>query len=125
MKQKNWTHDRQWFGYHRLEKKRIVPLMNDLYTNEWRLFHNLFRPSFKLIEKKRLASKVFKRYDVPKTPYQRVLASKDVSPVRKRVLKEQLAELNPFILRRAMEKKLQQIFNVHFGRRASYHKLLR
>ena len=120
VEQKNWTHVRQWFGYHRLENQKIVPLMNNLYTTEWRLFHNFFCPSVKLIEKKRVASKIVKRYDKPKTPYQRVMESKDVSPAQKQALKEQFEGLNPFRLRKAMEKKLQEIFKIHFGRRNSY-----
>ena len=99
--------------------------MNKLYTAEWRLFHNFFSPSVKLIEKKRVASKTIKRYDVPKTPYQRVMESKDVLPAQKQALKEQFKGLNPFKLRKAMEKKLQEIFNIHFGRRNSYPGLLR
>ena len=125
VEQKNWTHVRQWFGYHRLENRKIVPLMNNLYTNEWRLFHNFFCPSLKLIEKKRIASKVFKRYDTPKTPYERALESTDVSPTQKQALKEQCAGLNPFKLRTAMEKRLQEIFAIHFGRRNAYPGLLR
>lgn len=125
VEQKNWTHVRQWFGYHRLENQKIVPLMNNLYTAEWRLFHNFFCPSVKLIEKKRVASKTIKRYDVPKTPYQRVLESPEVSSARKQALKEQFTGLNPFRLRKAIEKKLQEIFNINFGRRNSYHGPLR
>ena len=125
VEQKNWTHVRQWFGYHRLENQKIVLLMNKLYTAEWRLFHNFFCSSVKLIEKKRVASKTIKRYDVPKTPYQRVLESPDVSNVQKQAIKEQFAGLNPFRLRKAIEKKLQEIFNIHFGRRNSYHGPLR
>ena len=125
VEQKNWTHIRQWFGYHRLEDQKIVPLMNKLYTAEWRLFHNFFCHSVKLIEKKRVASKIFKRYDKPKTPYQRVMESKNVSTAHKKTLKEQFVGLNPFRLRKTMEKKLHEIFAIHFGRRASYPGLLR
>ena len=99
--------------------------MNKLYTAEWRLFHNLFCSSVKLIEKKRVASRVFKRYDKPKTPYQRLLESKNITPGQKRALKKQFAGLNPFKLRKAMEKKLREIFNVHFGYRKSYPSRLR
>lgn len=109
VEQKNWTHVRQWLGYHRFDKPRLVPLMNDLYTSEWRLYHNFFLPSVKLLEKKRVASKTIKKYDTPKTPYQRVLESKYVPTSRKRVLKEQFEGLNPFRLRKAMEKKLNKI----------------
>jgi hypothetical protein len=49
VEQKNWTHVRQWFGYHRLDKPALVGLMNDLYTQEWRLYHNFFLPSVKCL----------------------------------------------------------------------------
>ena len=111
IEQKNWTHIRQWFGYHRLDKRRIVNLMNDLYRSEWRMYHNFFQPSSKLIEKKVIASKVFKRYDKPKTPYARVLESKHVDSSVKRSLKEQFENLNPFQLRKAIETKMKKIFD--------------
>ena len=111
IEQKNWTHIRQWFGYHRLDKRKIVDMMNDLYRTEWRLYHNFFQPSTKLIEKKVIASKTVKRYDKPKTPYERVLESKDVDPSVKRSLKEQFETLNPFQLRKAMEAKMKKIFD--------------
>jgi hypothetical protein len=110
IEQKNWTHVRQWLGYDRLDSPQVVPLMNALYTSEWRLFLNFFCPSVKLIEKKRVASKIVKRYDKPKTPYRRVLESPDVSDETKRKLKELYKTLNPFELRKAMEVKLKKIF---------------
>lgn len=113
IEQKNWTHIRQWLGYIRLDNPDVVPLMNDLYTSEWRLYHNFFCPSVKLISKKRIASKTVKRYDKPKTPYRRVLESKHVPASVKRNLKEQIKGLNPFQLKRAMEKKLKKIFSVN------------
>jgi hypothetical protein len=113
IEQKNWTHIRQWLGYIRLDNPDVVPLMNDLYTSQWRLYHNFFCPSVKLISKKRIASRTIKRYDKPKTPYRRVLESKHVPAFVKRNLKEQMKGLNPFQLRRAMEKKLKKIFSVN------------
>lgn len=112
IEQKNWTHVRQWFGYHRLDNPKVVELMNDLYTSEWRLYHNFFLPSVKMVSKKMVASKTIKRYDSPKTPYQRLLESKDVSVDAKRKLKEQFEGLNPFLLRKAMEKKLKEIYKL-------------
>jgi len=110
IEQKNWTHIRQWLGYDRLDNPDAIPLMNDLYKTEWRLYHNFFCPSVKLIEKKRIASKTIKRYDKPKTPYQRILESKNVSRSMKQKIKEQFKELNPFTLRKGMEKKLKKVF---------------
>jgi len=48
IEQKNWTHVRQWIGYDRLDNPGVVTLLNELYSNEWRLYHNFFCPSVKL-----------------------------------------------------------------------------
>jgi len=112
VEQKNWTHVRQWLGYQRLDNPDVVALMNDLYTSEWRLYHNFFMPSVKLLEKKRIASKTIKRYDTPKTPYQRVMESTVISKEVKLSLEKQFKQLNPFRLRKAMEIKLAKIFKI-------------
>ena len=110
VEQKNWTHVRQWLGYDRLDNPQVVPPLNDLYTQEWRLFHNFFLPSVKLLAKERIASKTIRRYDPPKTPYQRVMESPLVTPATKKELTAQLKTLNPFRLRAAIEMKLKKIF---------------
>lgn len=110
IEQKNWTHVRQWLGYERLDNPRVVPLLNDLYCTEWRLFHNFFCPSVKLLSKERIGSKTLKRHDAPKTPYQRVKESPHIPAATKRALSKQLKQLNPFFLRRAMEQKLEKVF---------------
>ena len=112
IEQKNWTHVRQWLGYHRFDNPQVVPLLNELYTTEWRLYHNFFCPSVKLIKKDRIASKTIKRYDTPKTPYQRVMESEDIQPEVKKELTDLLQTLNPFHLRKAIEKRLNKIFHL-------------
>jgi len=112
IEQKNWTHGRQWLGYDRLDKEDVVPLMNDLYENEWRLFHNFYCPSVKLLSKKRVGSKVIKQHDAPKTPYQRVLESPHISDYAKRGLQHIFDNTNPFQLRRKTDEKLRRIFDV-------------
>jgi len=112
VEQKNWTHVRQWLGYHRFDTPEIVPLLNELYTTAWRLFHNFFCPSVKLIEKHRIASKTIKRYDTPKTPYQRIMESQDIPAEVKKKLTDLFQTLNPFQLRKAMEKRLKKIFQL-------------
>ena len=111
VEQKNWTHVRQWLGYQRLDDPRVVPLLNELYSREWRLFHNFFCPSMKLLSKERVGSKTIKRHDPPKTPYQRTLASPHVLASVKNALSKQLEKLNPFVLREAMERKLRNILS--------------
>jgi hypothetical protein len=93
-----------------LDNPAVVPLLNDLYSGEWRLFHNFFCPSVKLIAKERIGSKTIKRHDSPKTPYQRLMTSPHIDPSIKRRLSKEFNLLNPFLLRRAMEQKLQKIF---------------
>ena len=114
IEQKNWTHVRRWLGYDRFENPLIVDLLNDLYKNEWRLYHNFFIPSVKLLDKKRIASKVVKRYDSPKTPYQRILEAdpKIVTPPMKAQLTKQYKTLNPFGLKRTIDKKIDKILNL-------------
>ena len=51
VEQKNWTHVRQLLGYDRFDNKDLVPVINDLYKNEWSLFYNFFCPTLKLKEK--------------------------------------------------------------------------
>ncbi|MFC1566942.1 integrase [bacterium] len=110
VEQKNWTHVRQWLGYDRFENPDIPTLLNKLYKNEWRLFHNFFCPSVKLIKKQRVNSKIIKLHDKPKTPFQRVFESTYISNETKSTLKEQFDTLNPFELRKCIEKKLKKIF---------------
>jgi hypothetical protein len=110
IEQKNWTHVRQWIGYERLDHPGSVDPLNDLYKTEWRLFHNFFCPSVKLLSKERIGSKTIRRHDSPKTPYQRIMESPHIGPSIKRHLAKQFEGLNPFVLRKAMEIKLKKIF---------------
>jgi len=112
IEQKNWTHIRQWLGYDRLDNPKVVSLLNNLYTKEWRLFHNFFCPSVKLIAKERIGSKTIKRHDLPKTPYQRIMVSPHIQESVKLSLSNQLENLNPFMLRKTMDKKLKIIFSI-------------
>ena len=109
VEQKNWTHVRQWLGYHRFDNYKIVQLMNELYMNEWRFYHNFFQPSVKLLNKKLVDGKHIKSYDNPRTPYQRILDSKYIKASAKQALTQQFETLNPFLLRKAIESRLKDI----------------
>jgi hypothetical protein len=117
VEQKNWTHVRQLFGYHRFDRECLVDMMNDLYRNEWSLYQNQFIPTMKCIKKVKINSKYRKKFDDPKTPYQRVLDCSDVSTEKKERLKKAHQLLNPFKLKRIIDKKLKCIFNyVHLNK---------
>ena len=106
---KNYTHVRQWLGYRRFENPKIVDLLNDLYKTEWRLYHNFFIPSVKLLSKQRIASKTIKHHDKPKTPYQRILESKHIPKQTKEKLKTIFKTLNPFKLKETIDEKMAKI----------------
>lgn len=114
VEQKNWTHVRQLFGYHRFDKPLLVELINDLYRQEWSLYQNHFIPTTKCIEKVKVTSKYKKRFDKAQTPYQRVLACAEVPASKTKALKALHKTLNPFELKRQIEKKLKVIFQ-HAG----------
>ena len=68
----------------------------------------------KLIEKKRVGSKIKKIYDKPKTPYHRLLDCEHVGRSMKRQLEDRYKAFNPFDLKRRMETKM-----------GDYHRLVR
>jgi hypothetical protein len=111
VEQKNWTHVRQLYGYDRLDDKRIVVMMNELYKNEWSLYQNHFMPSMKLISKERLGSKYKKRYEAPKTPYERILDTDLIDNNTKEKLIAIHKTVNPFKLKKDIENKLTMIFH--------------
>ena len=110
VEQKNWTHVREWLGYERYDSQELVELINDFYAGPARLFLNFFCPNLKLIKKERINSKYIKKYDEPKTPYQRLMAHDKTPEHRKKELQELFATLNPFTLKKEMDSKLQKIF---------------
>jgi len=102
VEQKNWTVVRHFVGYDRYEGNTALRALEKLYQ-PLRLYVNFFQPVQKLIAKERVGSKVRKKYDKAKTPYQRTLERDDVSEESKRHLRELYATLNPAALLRQIE----------------------
>jgi len=109
IEQKNWTHVRRLAEYKRLGTEAQRAVLEDLYRNEWRLYKNFFIPNKKLIEKKRVGAKIVKRYDVPRTPYQRLLEHPGYSEEQKAALRLLYKSLNPVELKRRIERKLKSL----------------
>lgn len=112
VEQKNWSHVRQLLGYKRLDNPDIVPLINDLYKNEWSLYQNHFVPTFKLIHKEKIKSRYHRLYQTPVTPYQRLIDSDYISDEKKYQLRKLHQSLNPYHLKREKERKLKLIFSL-------------
>ena len=71
-------------------------LINDLYKHAFSLYANYFCPTLKLKEKQRVNSKYVKKYYPPKTPYQRLLDSEQISREAKLLLSGR--RINPLTL---------------------------
>ena len=105
IEQKNNTFVRSIFGHVRIEDPSLIPLMNEIYE-VWELLHNYFMPQMKLISKDRIGSKVRKKYDKPKTPFQRLMECETYPEEQKEKLRKIKATLNPFELQAKLQEKL-------------------
>lgn len=119
IEQKNWTHVRKLMGWDRYDTPEAVEAMNDLYRNELRRWLNLFQPSAKLIKRVRVGSKLRRRYDLPRTPLDRLAAGEGGEPA----VRTQLAALtklrqglDPFELSRQIDRKLHRIYALAYTR---------
>jgi hypothetical protein len=108
--QKNWTHVRQLFGYERIDDQRQVDLMNEIYEVQ-NLIQNFFIPQYKLKSKVRVGAKIKKKYDQPKTPYQRLLES-SIPEENKEKLRQQYATLNYPKLKQQKEELLARFLKL-------------
>jgi len=67
----------------------------------------------KCVERKRFGSKIVKKFDEAKTPYQRIIKSDDISQEVKDILNRKYDELNPVVLRREIDRIKKKIFKKH------------
>jgi hypothetical protein len=117
VEQKNWTHVRKVLGYLRYDTIGEVMIINDLYYNELRLYKNFFQPVMKLVSKERIGGKLKRKYDIPKTPYQRLIKSAQISEETKEELKGIYLSLNPAELKRSIDTKLDNLYHAYEHKR--------
>ena len=114
VEQKNWTHVRQIIGYERYDTEEEQRSINQLYLCELRLYKNFFQTTYKLEQKHWEGSKRRRSYEKQlKTPYQRMLESKDVSEKSKAKLKIIYENLNPADLKRRIDKALLRLNTIN------------
>jgi len=109
VEQRNWTHVRQHFGYERYDNPQVAPMINRLCQGALGQLLNHFLPTHLLKEKRRKAKRIVRVYGPALTPYARVLASEEVSPIRKAQLQKLHQQLNPFALAREVERQKKTI----------------
>ena len=107
VEQKNWTQVRQSFGYDRVEEQTVVDAMNDIYRNELRILRNFFTPTQKQKSKIRVNSRYKRKFEVPKTPYDRVMEDPSISQNIKNKLRAEKEQYNPFEVKKRLDEKLK------------------
>jgi hypothetical protein len=116
VEQRNGDPVRAYLGYDRLDSVEQTQAVNELYDLMW-CYHNLFQPVMRVIEKKIVSgpgerTRIRRRYDDARTPFDRLRATQALSP-------EQLARLtalrdrtNPRLLLAQIEDQLSRIFSL-------------
>jgi len=113
VEQKNSTHIRQIFGYLRYDTYQELKIINGLYDNELYLYKNFFQPVMKLVEKIRIKGRIHRKYDKPKTPYQRLVESNVLDEGTKIQLQTLYGQLNPAELKREIDRKLILLYKAY------------
>jgi hypothetical protein len=97
VEQKNFDTVRKLVGYARYSSPQALEALNELYRVQG-LLQNYVLPSQKLLEKKRIGSKVLKHYDKPQSPAERVLAHPGITQKVKEKVRQFRRRLDPLAL---------------------------
>ena len=103
VEQKNFTVLRRFLGYARYDTDEQLKIIKEMLTLV-ELYVNFFQPVMKLKSKERHGSKVYKTYDVAKTPYQRLRGYGTLSEDKVRQLEELYLSLSVADLKRKISK---------------------
>ena len=115
VEQKNDTLVRAYLGCERLDTVEHTNLLNRLYGHMW-LYYNLFQPVMRLSEKVVLpadggrASRIKRRFDEARTPFDRLHTTGALSPHQHNQLLTLRDETNPRQLRQQIYGLLDQLF---------------
>jgi hypothetical protein len=102
---------RHTVGYDRLESDAEFELLTSIYA-DLRLYINFFQPVLKLVFKGRVDGKFIKTYDKASTPYQRIMARKDIPPQTKARFTNLYVRLNPVALRNSIDRKVAKLWKL-------------
>lgn len=105
VEQKNRQFVREIVGYERYDSTEALTWLNEVYAL-LDPYVNLFLPMRKVVFKERHGSKVVKRYDIAKTPLQRLIEKEVITDDAKTSLLNQYHSLNPLAIHRQIESLL-------------------
>lgn len=109
IEQKNWTHVRKLLGWDRYDTAQALEAINRLYE-ELRIFQNLFQPSMKLQCKTRKGSRLIRRYDTARTPFERVVECQQADPQKVAALDHTFKTTDPFELSHRLDQQLERLY---------------
>jgi hypothetical protein len=109
IEQKNYSIVRRTVAYYRYCTPAQLELLNAIYKL-LRLYANFFLPVMKLQHKTRSGSRVSRRYDMPQTPYRRLLAHPLLPQDVKDSLTTQYHTLNVVALKRELSQLQHVLF---------------
>ena len=104
---------RAWLGYARLDTVEQTLALNRFYE-KLRLYHNFFQPVMRLVEKTfdPQTRRVKRRWDTPRTPLERLLASNTLKPKVAKELRRLYEQTDPLALLQTLEAELQALFQL-------------
>ena len=111
IEQKNYTIVRRNTGYLRYDQPEHGKILTELYEY-LNLYVNYFQPIMILQEKHRVGAKAYRKYDYPKTPYQRVIDSIYIDKEIKKKQKAVYETLNPAELKRKINFCQEQLIHL-------------
>ena len=111
VEQKNWSVVRRLIGYDRFQTETEYLLLKSIYA-DLHLYANFFQPVLKLVSKELVDKKLLKRYDQAATPFQRILAAKDIPFDAKARLTNSYVQLNPVQLRTSIDAKVAKLWKI-------------
>lgn len=111
VEQRNWLTVRRQVGYDRLASKEAYALLGQLYPL-LSLQLNFFRPVRKLVAKDRVGARVLKRYDEPRTSYQRLLNSGGLTAQERMDMRLKMAAINPADVQRRIDATLRELWRL-------------
>lgn len=115
VEQKNWTHVRKVVGYRRYDNTSELRLLNEIYA-VLRLYKNFCLPTIKLKSKMRVEGHIKRVYDAPRTPYERLMDSRQIDRKTKQQLRSVYEELNPAELHRRLSGLREQLEAISAGK---------
>ena len=109
VEQKNATLVRAYLGHLRLETADQVTALNALYDDLW-VYYNLFQPVLHLVEKTSIDGRLRRRWDAAQTPFQRLVATGELTPEHDDRLTALFDQTNPRQLRMTVYQDLRQLW---------------